>query len=218
MYEKKEGKVAIKNRRLRFSCAALCAVLGFVAVSTLVRAEEPDLTVQIINALTPKATLTRGLSVSPRQTSPEQQRIIDSLPTERSLSTEEREEVTVVTKDKPSIDLEIYFGLGSAEVGEKAMPTVMALGRALTSSALKGSRFVVAGHTDARGGASYNQKLSQRRAEAVKRALVETVGIPAQDLVTVGYGKDSLKNTKNPFAPENRRVQIINLEQKTAAY
>jgi outer membrane protein OmpA-like peptidoglycan-associated protein len=216
--QKKEGKVAIKNRGLRFSCAALYAVLSLVTVSKLVHAEEPDLTIQIINALAPKESLTRGLSASPRQTSPEQQRIIDSLPTERSLSTEERQEVTVVTKDKPSIDLEIYFDLGSAEVREKAMPTVIALGRALTSSALKGSRFVVAGHTDARGGVSYNQKLSQRRAEAVKRALVEKVGIPARDLVTVGYGKDSLKNTKNPFAPENRRVQVINLEQKTAAY
>jgi outer membrane protein OmpA-like peptidoglycan-associated protein len=215
---KKEGKVAIKDRGLRFSSVALCAVLSLVAVSTLVNAEEPDLTIQIINALAPKETLTRGLSVSPRETSPEQQRIINSLPTDRSLSSEEREKVSVVTKDKPSIDLEIYFGLGSAEVGEKAMPTVMALGRALTSSALKDSRFVVAGHTDARGGANYNQKLSQRRAEAVKKALVEKVGIPARGLVTVGYGKDSLKNTKNPFAPENRRVQVINLEQKTAAY
>lgn len=38
--------------------------------------------------------------------------------------------------------------------------------------------------------------------------------LPADTLVAVGYGKTQLKNTTNPFAAENRRVQIANTELK----
>jgi outer membrane protein OmpA-like peptidoglycan-associated protein len=84
------------------------------------------------------------------------------------------------------------------------MPSLMALGRALTSPELKGDD-------------SYNQRLSQRRAEAVKRFLVRKFKISPKDLVTVGYGKDQLKNKDDPFAAENRRVQIVNLGANKAA-
>jgi outer membrane protein OmpA-like peptidoglycan-associated protein len=210
--------ISYGTMRLRFACAALGTVLLFAAGGSMVSAEEPDLTAQIINALTPKTvTLTRGLSTGPRHATAEQDHVIDSLPTNRSLSAKERQEAAAATADKPSIDLEIYFDFGSADVGEKAMPTVDALGRALTSAELKGGRFMVAGHTDAKGSASYNQRLSQRRAEAVKRALMEKFGLHGKDLVTVGYGKERLKNTADPLAAENRRVQIVNLNAgKTA--
>ena len=37
------------------------------------------------------------------------------------------------------------------------------------------------------------------------------------DLVTVGYGKTKLKNLNDPLAEENRRVQVVNMENKTTA-
>ena len=61
---------------------------------------------------------------------------------------------------------------------------------------------------------TYNQGLSERRAEAVKRFLAEKYGIDASNLVTVGYGKTQLKNPAGPFASENRRVQVINASDK----
>jgi outer membrane protein OmpA-like peptidoglycan-associated protein len=91
------------------------------------------------------------------------------------------------------------------------MPQVTALGKALTSDELKGATFVVAGHTDAKGGDSYNQGLSERRAEAVRRFLKDKYGIDSANLVAVGHGKTQLKDSANPLAAENRRVQIINL-------
>ena len=54
---------------------------------------------------------------------------------------------------------------------------MQALGRALTNPDLKGSTFVVAGHTDAAGGEAYNQDLSERRADSIKRYLVDKYGI-----------------------------------------
>jgi flagellar motor protein MotB len=37
------------------------------------------------------------------------------------------------------------------------------------------------------------------------------------DLVTVGYGKSKLKDPSNPFAEVNRRVQVVNMENKATA-
>ena len=97
------------------------------------------------------------------------------------------------------------------------MTSVQALGRALSNAELKGSTFVVAGHTDAAGGEVYNQELSERRAEAIKRYLVDKYGINGTDLVTVGYGKSKLKDPNQPMAESNRRVQVVNMENKTTA-
>ena len=61
---------------------------------------------------------------------------------------------------------------------------------------------------------TYNQGLSERRADAVRQFLSEKYGIEAGNLVTVGYGLSHLKDPANPFAAENRRVQVINAAEK----
>ena len=137
--------------------------------------------------------------------------------TTRSLSVSEREEIAAIVKDKPKIDLEINFEYNSADISAKSLPSVQALGRALSNADLKGSTFVVAGHTDAAGGEGYNQDLSERRADAIKRYLVDKYGINGSDLVTVGYGKSKLKDPSQPMAEVNRRVQVVNMENKATA-
>jgi len=193
-----------------------------------VRAEEKDKNVteeQILRALAPeKKVLTRGLSVGPQQqvdpaTAAAESKVIQKVRgrATRSLSVSEREEIAAVVKDKPKIDLEINFDYNSADISAKSLPSVQALGRALASSDLKGSTFVVAGHTDAAGGESYNQDLSERRADSIKRYLIDKYGINGSDLVTVGYGKSKLKDPNQPMAEVNRRVQVVNMENKAAA-
>ncbi|OCK56056.1 OmpA family protein [Bradyrhizobium sp. LMTR 3] len=180
---------------------------------------------QIIRALVPeKKPLTRGLSVGPQQTVDPTAVATESKLVQkfrgrstRSLSTAEREEIATIVKDKPKIDLEINFDYNSADISAKSLPSVQALGRALTNNDLKGSTFVVAGHTDAAGGEAYNQDLSERRADAIKRYLVDKYGINGTDLVTVGYGKSKLKDPSQPLAEVNRRVQVVNMENKATA-
>jgi outer membrane protein OmpA-like peptidoglycan-associated protein len=70
----------------------------------------------------------------------------------------------------------------------------------------------VSGFTDAKGSEAYNQGLSERRADTIKRVLVEKYHIPAGDLITAGYGKTHLKDEANPESPANRRVQVLNTE------
>ena len=75
------------------------------------------------------------------------------------------------------------------------------LGKALSDASLKGSTFVVAGHTDAIGGEAYNQDLSERRADTIKKYLTEKYGITGSDLVTVGYGKTKPKDRECADGP-----------------
>src|SRR6201996_7594775 len=176
---------------------------------------------QIVNALAPaKKPLTRGLSIGGEDAkpalNPAQEKFLAGVKGRtRGLNLSEREELATIAKDKPNIDLEITFDYNSAEISSKSLGAVQALGRALTSPDLKGSTFVVAGHTDASGGEGYNQELSERRADSIKRYLVEKYSIAPTDLVPVGYGKSKLKDPSQPMAEANRRVQVVNMENKT---
>jgi outer membrane protein OmpA-like peptidoglycan-associated protein len=178
---------------------------------------------QIAKALQPKP-LTRGLSSGAQQVDPaveaKEAKFVNSLrnrPT-RSLSLGEREEVAQLAANKPKIDLEIRFDYNSADISKASMQAVQELGKALSDPTLKGSTFVVAGHTDAIGGEEYNQGLSERRADTIKKYLNEKYGINGSDLVTVGYGKTKPKDANAPMDPANRRVQVVNMEaSKTAS-
>jgi outer membrane protein OmpA-like peptidoglycan-associated protein len=177
---------------------------------------------QISKALQPKP-LTRGLSAGAQQVDPaveaKEAKFVNSLrnrPT-RSLSLGEREEVAQLAANKPKIDLEIRFEYNSADISKTSVQAVQELGKALSDPTLKGSTFVVAGHTDAVGGEEYNQGLSERRADTIKKYLSEKYGINGSDLVTVGYGKTKPKDASAPMDPANRRVQVVNMESSKTA-
>jgi outer membrane protein OmpA-like peptidoglycan-associated protein len=205
------------QRKITLTCMILAVGLALPSGLGVALAAEERSADDIIKALKP-ARITRGLTTSPADAARNAQetKFVNSLrnrPT-RSLTFAEREQITSIAKKRPSIDLEVNFDYNSDNIGSKAVPQVTALGEALASSDLKGSTFIVAGHTDAKGSDTYNQGLSERRAEAVQRFLAEKYGIDASNLVTVGYGKIHLKNPAGPFASENRRVQVINTSDK----
>jgi outer membrane protein OmpA-like peptidoglycan-associated protein len=76
---------------------------------------------------------------------------------------------------------------------------------------------MVAGYTDAAGTDTYNQDLSERSADSIKRYLSDKFGIAGSDLVIVGYGKTKLKDPSRPLAKVNRRVQVVNMQNKETA-
>lgn len=203
-------------RFIAMAGAMLSITTGFAIAGEVVTED------QIVRALSPKTLLTRGLSVATpadEAVSTAQGKFIDSLrnrPT-RSLSAGERDQLAEITEAKPNIDMEITFDYNSATISAGAQPAIQALGKALSNPNFKGSTFVVAGHTDAAGGEAYNQDLSERRADSVKRYLVEKFGLAGADLVTVGYGKSRLKDTAHPLDAANRRVQVVNMVDKTAS-
>lgn len=175
---------------------------------------------QILKALSPPKTrsLSLGAPAQPEVAGPDKV-FIDSLRNKesRSLSLGDREKLETVAANKPAIDLEMEFDLNSDVLRGDALATANKLGKVLSNPELRGQTFMIAGHTDAKGADALNQRLSERRAEAVKRYLVKNYQIPAKNLIGVGYGKGHLKNASDPFASENRRVQAVNMMQvKTA--
>ena len=166
---------------------------------------------QIVKALTPDST--RSLTLSDN-TYAEQKRLLDSVRNRsaHSLTPAEREKIAAAVAEKRSIDIEINFDFRSAKISRSAVAAVNTLGRALSNPDLKGMTFVLAGHTDGKGSLTYNQDLSEKRVDAVRRYLVDHFKLPSKDLVAVGYGKTMLKNENDPFGPENRRVQVVNMD------
>jgi outer membrane protein OmpA-like peptidoglycan-associated protein len=173
---------------------------------------------QILNALKPAAK-TRGLTPASSRQIAEEQRFIDTVRKikTRGLTANERERVAEIARNKPAIDLEVYFDYDSSAITTEAEPELMKLGRALTNRDLQGGVFLVAGHTDAKGGVDYNQRLSDRRAQAVKQFLKDRFNLSDDSLVATGYGKSKLKNTADPYAAENRRVQVVNMGSQPTA-
>ena len=70
-------------------------------------------------------------------------------------------------------------------------------------------KVIVEGYTDSKGSASYNQNLSERRANAVKAALVRA-GVDPTRIVAQGYGKEYpvADNNSNSGRAQNRRVEV----------
>lgn len=170
----------------------------------------------------PKPALTRGLSPMNDDASrleDAENKAIDSYRDRpaQSLSPADRDKIATIAENKPNVDLTINFDYNSADISSKSLSEVQKLGRALTNPALKGSTFLLAGYTDAAGGAPYNQKLSERRAESIRHYLEQNFHIPSSELVTVGYGKTRLKDSEHPLSEVNRRVQVVNMENKRTA-
>lgn len=111
----------------------------------------------------------------------------------------------------PSLSLAIQFETNSSRVRPESGALLGDLVAAMISPDLKDSRFVIEGHTDARGNAAANRRLSQERAEEVRQYLM-LLGVHASRLKAVGKGSSEPVNTKDPLAAENRRVRVVTVE------
>lgn len=111
---------------------------------------------------------------------------------------------------RPSASLLVTFETNSAELTGGARHTLDMVGRALASDELSEFDFVIEGHADPRGSPEANLRLSQARADSVRRYLREAHGIAERRLSAVGKGDREPMNARLPAAPENRRVTIVN--------
>ncbi len=202
--------------RNAFRSRAFISMLLTAAVVTSVdfaNAEDMS-TQQIVRGLTssPSRSLSGPDSSAPAAPLPADAAFVKKMQTQgRGLSLQDREQMAAIATKRPKIDLNINFDFNSATLSRTADPQLKALGDALTSKELAGGVFMLGGHTDAKGSDAYNQDLSERRANSVKRFLIDTYRMPPANLVTAGYGKKMLKNSANGLASENRRVEVVNM-------
>lgn len=103
----------------------------------------------------------------------------------------------------------IYFDFASDKIKPESEPVLREIADALTHNPAWKLR--VEGHTDNIGGDQYNLDLSQRRAEAVKLALVTRYHIAANRLTPQGFGATRPKEPNDTLAgrARNRRVELV---------
>jgi OOP family OmpA-OmpF porin len=110
----------------------------------------------------------------------------------------------------------IRFGLGSAEIARESHGVIAAIADVLRGC--PGAAFEVGGHTDTRGGAVANQRLSEARAWAVKGAL-EAEGLPQIRFTARGYGaaRPIADNASEEGRASNRRIALTLLDPEAVA-
>ena len=161
---------------------------------------------QIVNSLQGLEEVPPGFSASLLR-----KQARDSLADPLRANPNNREPLSQQLEKLAQITVAIQFDFGSARIRPQSYRTVGLLADSLYHPYLLGYRFLVVGHTDAVGGREPNLELSQRRADAIRDALINPFGIAAQRIEAVGLGEEQLLNRRNPQAAENRRVQLINI-------
>jgi len=103
----------------------------------------------------------------------------------------------------------VYFDTNSAELTADAIAILK--DKILADAKNNEAKIVIEAHCDERGSIDYNQKLSIRRAEAVKNYLTKN-GVKDAKIKTVGYGKSKpvdLGHDESSWAKNRRAVTII---------
>jgi peptidoglycan-associated lipoprotein len=123
-------------------------------------------------------------------------------------------QVTIDTKDplqdpnSPLSRRSIYFDFDSFAIKDEYRSTLDAHAKYLTGNRAK--KAVIQGNTDERGSREYNLALGQKRAEAVRRALI-ALGVSESQLEAVSLGEEKARSGANDDAAlaENRRADLV---------
>lgn len=129
----------------------------------------------------------------------------------RRFSLRQVRQIREVRELAPEIELDaVTFATGSAAIEPSQAEELAALGRAMRRiiDERPGEVFLIEGHTDAVGSATYNLALSDRRAETVALALTEYFGVPPENMITQGYGESALKIDTQEAERLNRRAAV----------
>ena len=121
--------------------------------------------------------------------------------------------LVVVTEKEIRITQQIHFEFNKAVIRKESYPILDAVADVLFKN--PSIKLEIQGHTDNKGSASYNLKLSDRRAAAVRQHLIG-LGIDPNRLVSKGYGMTQplVPNDTEQNRALNRRVQFIRIESE----
>ena len=119
----------------------------------------------------------------------------------------------VVSKNKIIITEPVYFATSKAKILDQSLPILDEVARVLKENT-QIQLVRIEGHTDSRGSDTYNQKLSQERAESVRKYLMRQ-GIDRDRLEAAGYGETQpiAENETPEGRAKNRRVEFTIVDQ-----
>jgi outer membrane protein OmpA-like peptidoglycan-associated protein len=132
---------------------------------------------------------TRGLTIAPlEQADPATTAVYEPLPADEQ------------------VNIAIRFDFDSAVLRPDQAPRLAMLCAVLKGGAV--ARLRIVGHTDGTGSPAYNERLSLKRAEAVKRHLAADCAVPVERMEAVGLGARFPLDGADPDGEANRRVEF----------
>lgn len=136
--------------------------------------------------------------------------VAEPKPMEANMVTLKAEEITSdIVKDGRAVFYGIQFDFDKADIKPESEPQLAEMAKALKADAKL--KVLIVGHTDNQGKLDYNTGLSQRRAEAVVKALAGKYGIDAKRMVARGLASLSpvTTNRTDEGRAKNRRVEMV---------
>ena len=112
----------------------------------------------------------------------------------------------------PHVDVDIQFNPDTPVIRPESYSLLGRLADALYDPALMSSAFLIVGRTESAGRRDYNLTLSQRRAEAIRDALVTTFKVSSKRLMAVGLGEEQLLDSDHPKAAVNQQALIVTVK------
>jgi len=112
---------------------------------------------------------------------------------------------------------DVVFETGKADLKPGAAQRLQPMAQYLQANPQVKVR--IDGHTDAQGSDSYNQRLSEARAQAVRTALAG-MGVAGERITAVGHGEaDPVADNRNAAGrQQNRRVEVTLVGQQAASF
>lgn len=118
-------------------------------------------------------------------------------------------EQVAVVEAQPPVTLNVQFGNNKTTVEQAFYPEIEKLATYLNEN--PNTTVVIEGHTDDSGAASYNQTVSEKRAQAIADVLINIFEISEKRVSAIGYGEEKplFSNDTAQHRQANRRVTAV---------
>jgi OmpA-OmpF porin, OOP family len=191
------------KRGLRDIGLVAAALIVLVAPTFPARAQEAVTRDDIIKRLS-------GLEATPDlNVAALRQRALERVKSKADAVPLKRPPIATELLELPRFMVEVQFDPDASTIRPESYQTLGRIADALCHSTLLRYGFLIVGRTDATGKREYNLTLSQKRADSIRDALVNTFKISSKRLQAVGLGEEQLQDAARPAAAINQQVQVV---------
>jgi outer membrane protein OmpA-like peptidoglycan-associated protein len=200
--------------RLAMMLRPVLLTMGFLAIGVLLAvtpAVSPALAQEGPTIETTIAALSKLETPSDIEVPALRQQVADRIKAKADAAALKRPPVSRELNKLPHVELDIQFNPDTPVIRPESYAVIARMADALTNPALMSFTFLVVGHVESNGRRDNNLALSQRRAEAIRDALVQTFKLSSKRIFAVGLGEEQLLDANNPKAAVNQQAQIVTL-------
>jgi OOP family OmpA-OmpF porin len=114
----------------------------------------------------------------------------------------------------PTFNVAITFDTDTPVVRPESYQTLGRIADAMVQASLLPYSFLIVGHMETTGRRENNVMLSQRRADTIRDALVNTFKISSKRIQSLGLGEEQFVDPAHPASPVNEQIQIVTIAKQ----